>query len=458
MKKSKEFYLEKIKQIAISKGGVCLSTEYVNSKAKLEFQCAKKHLFEANPNNIKTGHWCPECGGTKKKTIDDCHKGAKSRGGKCLSTVYLNNRSDLKWQCKEMHEWQAPYSSIKTLGHWCPECGGTKKKTIDDCHEIAKSRNGKCLSTVYVNCDSKLEWQCHKKHTWIACYDKVKQGRWCPYCAGKHITIEDCHEIANKNNGKCLSTEYVNSSSKLEWQCHKKHEWEAFYSNVKKGHWCPECAGNIKKTIEDCHEIAKSKGGKCLSTQYVNCDSKLKWQCHKKHIWETPYSNIQQGSWCPDCSTSKSEKICRYIFETIFKKPFPVIKPDFLKTKKYKWGLELDGFCENLNLAFEHQGRQHYEFVERFHRTPENFKNQLQRDQDKKDLCKKNNVKLIEIPAIGNIIKTQDVPDFIVNELNELKFKVENPFKDKDILEEYYKSLKLEGRPVLQQEIAFEWN
>ena len=37
-----------------------------------------------------------------------------------------------------------------------------------------------------------------------------------------------------------------------------------------------------KKSIEDCHKLAQSKGGKCLSTEYINNASILKWECAKE--------------------------------------------------------------------------------------------------------------------------------------------------------------------------------
>ena len=50
---------------------------------------------------------------------------------------------------------------------------------------IAEKREGKCLSTKYINSVTKLEWQCKKGHQWFAAPSKIKFGRWCPICAGK---------------------------------------------------------------------------------------------------------------------------------------------------------------------------------------------------------------------------------------------------------------------------------
>lgn len=93
----------------------------------------------------------------------------------------------------------------------------------------------------------------------------------------------------------------------------------------------------------------------------------------------------------------KNEKKCREIFENIFRRPFPSARPDFLR-RKNGYCLELDGWCPELKLAFEYQGSQHYKFNKRFHRSMEDFEKQKQRDEEKKKLCEKHGVKLIEIP------------------------------------------------------------
>ena len=47
----------------------------------------------------------------------------------------------------------------------------------------------------------------------------------------KPLTIEEMHEIARSRGGTCLSETYV--SSKLRWRCAQGHEWEATPNNVK---------------------------------------------------------------------------------------------------------------------------------------------------------------------------------------------------------------------------------
>ena len=81
-----------------------------------------------------------------------------------------------------------------------------------------------------------MEWQCEKGHTWKAVYDSVRRGTWCPTCNGQEKKeIEDCQENAAKLNGVCLSKEYVNAHTNLQWQCEKGHTWSASPNNVKRG-------------------------------------------------------------------------------------------------------------------------------------------------------------------------------------------------------------------------------
>jgi hypothetical protein len=98
----------------------------------------------------------------------------------------------------------------------------------------------------------------------------------------------------------------------------------------------------------------------------------------------------------------KNEELCRSIFESIFNKPFPSIRPNFLKNPLTKKNLELDGYNEELKLAFEYNGIQHYKFNEKFHRSEKDLIDQQRRDKLKQELCDKNNVTLITVPYTVN--------------------------------------------------------
>jgi nucleoside-diphosphate-sugar epimerase len=55
-------------------------------------------------------------------------------------------------------------------------------------------------------------------------------------------TIKDMQELAQSRGGRCLSTEFIDIETKLKWKCAFGHEWEATPRLLKAGHWCAECA------------------------------------------------------------------------------------------------------------------------------------------------------------------------------------------------------------------------
>lgn len=95
---------------------------------------------------------------------------------------------------------------------------------------------------------------------------------------------------------------------------------------------------------------------------------------------------------------SKLELQSKFILENIFKKPFYKIRPDFLKNDVTGYNLEIDLYNDDLKLAVEVQGNQHYKFTPFFHRNKDAFLNQKYRDAMKKEKCKNKGITLIEVP------------------------------------------------------------
>ena len=177
----------------------------------------------------------------KRLSIEEAKKLANSRAGECLSEIYVNKDANLTWKCNEEHIWNAPISHIKYNNSWCPFCAG-KKRTIMDIKNYAKSKGGLCLSNEYSGSFAKLKWQCEKGHVWDANPNNVlNNNTWCPECLGKIKSINDMHILAKEKGGECLSTVYINTATKMEWKCANGHIWDATPTNIRQGKWCPVC-------------------------------------------------------------------------------------------------------------------------------------------------------------------------------------------------------------------------
>ena len=251
---NKETYFKILKEIAKNRSGTLLSEKYINNNTKMKFCCSSGHEWLAFPYNIKRGCWCPVCCYEKQKaSIEKMQKLAETRDGKCLSKKYINSWTHLRWLCKDGHVWEASPANIKT-GHWCPTCGQTRqglhKYSINDMQKLAETREGKCLSTEYINNRTKLKWVCKNGHIWEASPDSINgyrrsHGSWCPICANrKKLTIEYVKDqIENKLHpgSKLISAEYKSNSTKLELICETGHPFEMRWTSINNGHWCPYC-------------------------------------------------------------------------------------------------------------------------------------------------------------------------------------------------------------------------
>lgn len=285
--------------------------------------------------------------------------------------------------------------------------------TIEEMRSLARARNGKCLSKQYVNNTTHLRWKCSAGHIWSAAPLKIKQGQWCKPCSiaafakKRKLNINEMHELAQAKNGRCLSKTYVDSKTRLAWQCSEGHVWRATPSNVKNNNsWCRECAGFKKLTIEYMHKIAKKRKGMCLSNEYFNSSTVLKWQCSEGHVFsKTAAAVLNRGEWCGECKKGNflSEELCRTTFEQLFNCSFPKVKPKWLKNAEQNL-MELDGFSEKLKLAFEYQGKQHYQ-VGHFTKTKALLKKRFDDDKLKLKLCKENNIKLMIISYKQDLLR-----------------------------------------------------
>jgi hypothetical protein len=245
---------------------------------------------------------------------------ARERGGDCLSSSYGGGMTNVRWRCAEGHDWEATPANVQR-GSWCPYCQGFKvwspgqteaQARLTECQTIAKERGGLCLSETYIEQRGKLRWQCSEGHNWDAKTVEIKKGSWCPFCVGKKVwspgqtesdaRLEECRSIAKTQGGDCLSSEYVNRTLNLQWRCSNGHEWEATPSNIKRGSWCPICARDAQRgSIEECNSIARSRGGMCVSTEYLDALSKVRWRCSQGHEWDAKPNSVKRGSWCPTC-------------------------------------------------------------------------------------------------------------------------------------------------------------
>lgn len=236
--------------------------------------------------------------------IEDLHVFAKSKNGRCLSTTYVNNETSYTWECENKHVFEKLWISVKTRGAWCNSC--RYGNGLSQMQEYAKKYNGKCLATKYTRCDVKYDFECEYGHVFSACWSNIKRKcpEWCTICS-KKITLQTLCDKAKEYNGKCLSTVYTRCDDKYTWECVNGHIWDATWINVgyKNATWCGQCLQYDFESIQNKTKELHPDGAclKCVKGSGMN--GFYQFQCAKKHVWITKASNVinTNKTWCAQC-------------------------------------------------------------------------------------------------------------------------------------------------------------
>lgn len=286
--------------------------------------------------------------------------------------------------------------------------------TIDVMRARARALGGQCLSKRYVNTATKLVWRCNTGHVWRALPSAIKQGHWCDRCFDdrRRGSLGPIRELARSRGGECLARVYRNAKEIVSWRCGKGHRWRATIMSIKAGSWCRVCAGKSKHTIEAMRRLAVSRGGRLRSKRYINALTHLEWECAEGHRWLAKPNSVLSGTWCPSCGVYISERIARVSFEQLFGRPFPRVRPAWLVSER-GFPLELDGYCPELKLAFEYNGKQHYARAVHFGISGRSLLSRRRDDNRKGKLCAKRGIELIAIPYSVRVSK---IPHFVAAE------------------------------------------
>jgi len=425
----------------IKNGNLSLFDLLPQSNKKVWWMCDKGHEWQTTMANRtgtnKTG--CPYCSG-KKPTKDnnfavlfpDLVKEWHPEKNKPLNPEeYLPYSSKrVWWRCGKGHNWQSRIADRSRKKNGCPYCSG-RLACDDNClltlfPAIAKewhpTKNGGLTSKdITPGSDKKVWWRCREGHSWVAnVWHRTGRASGCPYCSGRYATVDinlsslfpELLKEWHYEKNKTLKPEDLRpqSNKKVWWKCSEGHEWKTS-PNKRTGRDhtnCPYCAGKLRLDINDIHTFVERRGGKLLSNSYLNAHIPLNVQCHLGHNFTIAYNNAKYGNWCPYCSAAIGERICRQAFETLFKAKFPISRPKWLKNPDTGYPLQLDGYCKELNLAFEHQGRQHYEPQQLFGGI-DAYESLQQRDRLNADICRNNKALLVYIDEVPKTRNLQEV-------------------------------------------------
>lgn len=108
--------------------------------------------------------------------------------------------------------------------------------------------------------------------------------------------LDGLRRLARERGGELISPSYLGGEPH-EWRCHKNHPtWLAGPWRIKKGSWCPSCAGNRKLGLLGLRKWGSTCGLELLDTEYRGASFIYSWRCiDQDHIIRRSKGNIQQS-------------------------------------------------------------------------------------------------------------------------------------------------------------------
>lgn len=250
-----------------------------------------------------------------KYNIQDLASFAITKNGKCLSSVYISTLNKYTWQCENNHIFEAQWGEV-VRGAWCKQCSITNRKdTIQDLKNKAEKLNGECLSTEYINKDVKYNWKCENGHTWSSRWGSVKRGKWCPKCKGlARVTKEEIISFLKSiKNITVLNIHFKGAKSNIEFECQQKHFSKTKFYLLKKYPYCKYCKKKYRN-VSEIKDFVETKKIKLLSDEFINTKEKLQFECLKGHKFQRSIKQFEKNSKCSTCESST--KSSDYLYQT----------------------------------------------------------------------------------------------------------------------------------------------
>lgn len=330
---------------------------------------------------------------------------------------YQNIKTKIEIICpKHGNFWQLPYDHLRGKG--CPKCGRESLKKQKQNND--KKINFEILTKDIKNRDTIIEIKCPNcNQIFKKTYWNFQRSKNCPLCnpkkARQRKTTEEFIKEAKEVHGNKYDyslVDYKNNNTKVKIICPVHGVFEQIPKEHLRGRNCSKCSGGVKDTKESFVQKAKLIHGENAYdyslVNYINSNTKIKIKCLEcgNELVVLPNSFLQ-GRGCSHGRKSFGEKIIKqFLIENNINYIQEAVFVDLIGINGGK--LRFDFWLPDLNTVIEFQGKQHYEIRESWDgKSDTNLNIRQLNDQIKRDYCRNNNIKEIEIPYtdLRNIYK-----------------------------------------------------
>jgi hypothetical protein len=248
-----------------------------------------------------------------KYSIQDMQELADKKNGQCLSQEYLGLTIHLLWQCQDGHQWEAVPNNILYNNRWCPKCAKRKHFTEEKCRFIIEQLTGLEFPSNRKVLGNGQELDLFNEHNKIAIeYHGIQHYK---FVKGWHKDAEGFQRSQERDERKRVLCERL--SIRLFVVSYKQSRTDdnlfAVLRDVTQQSGLPILTQNISmkgfydklSSLKALRKSAQELGGKCLSQEYIDCETKCKFQCKKGHIFAMEPRHVKSGHWCNKCGSAR---------------------------------------------------------------------------------------------------------------------------------------------------------
>lgn len=250
-------------------------------------------------------------------------------------------------------------------------------------------------------CGKKIQ---HKNAYWFS----EKKKHICKDCSYKRVdTIKNEEIIKDRLKNKATNISFFMKNrngikhNMVSYVCNKcgRLNVKEVANFLRQKYDCGYCEGKKEsKDTDFFKEEVNEKFGNSFSllSEYVNVKTDITIKCNKCGFIRNikPNSFLSSG-YCPKCG-EKSSKGEKYIQKFLDKNGIEYEKQKYFKN----WNIGLhyfDFYIPQFNCIIEYHGRQHYEYVDYFHKDEQNFLYRLEKDKIKKEAVLAKGINYISI-------------------------------------------------------------
>lgn len=329
---------------------------------------------------------------------------------------YIDAKTKIEHHCliHDVYWDMAPTNALRGSG--CSECWrerkyGSLRKTHEQyVNELYNINPNIIVKEQYIDSHTNILHECLIHNIeWRMSPTNALNGEGCKKCASNKIKnrLSKTHkqyldELKKVNSDIVCVEEYKNNHAPILHKCKiDGYEWYARPSNVLKGRGCPQCSQRVRRTNDDyMQEVFEINPDIEVVGAYINVRTPILHKCKIDGCeWMSAPHNVLAGKGCPQCSESSGE---RQVRQWLDKNNIAYEFQKTFKNCKDKRLLPFDFYLPKLNMCIEFDGEQHYRPIEYFGGEGK-FELQQKHDNIKREYCKNNNIKLLEIPYFEDV-------------------------------------------------------